>query len=343
MAENTDSLLEEYRRIAPQASRFGEVLVDQLTSLLQSAGIAVGVPLEFRVKSWDSISMKLERKALELSTLRDLSDLVGVRIILLFSRDVGRVGELLSKTFLILEAEDTQTRLSEDQFGYRSNHFVVELPKEWLAVPSLSAVGSFKTEIQVRTLAQHIWATASHVLQYKHETSVPLQLRRSIYRASALLETVDLEFERVLDSRDTYVAALDASSTSEPLNVDAIEKVLTEMLPPANKASDEPYADLLPDLVAFDVSTPAKLRQLIAKRMDEAVKRDKAQVEAGLNSIDLLVGDRKRWEAGVFYVHVGLVREMLKLEFGKKWMDYIAAKAVAKTANGKRDRPLWQN
>lgn len=61
-------------------------------------------------------------------------------------------------------------------------------------------MSGLKAEVQVRTVTQHVWAAASHVLQYKQEASVPLPVRRSIYRVSALLETVDLEFERVLSS-----------------------------------------------------------------------------------------------------------------------------------------------
>jgi ppGpp synthetase/RelA/SpoT-type nucleotidyltranferase len=62
-------------------------------------------------------------------------------------------------------------------------------------------------ELQLRTLAQHIWAVASHKLQYKREASVPVPIRRSINRVSALLEMVDLEFDRVLLEREQYVPA----------------------------------------------------------------------------------------------------------------------------------------
>ena len=92
-----------------------------------------------------------------------------------------------------------------DARRYQSLHYIIRIPKHWLKVSTFADLGELKAEIQLRTLAQHIWAATSHKLQYKHEDSVPPPIRRSIYRVSALLETVDLEFERVLAERGTYI------------------------------------------------------------------------------------------------------------------------------------------
>ncbi len=136
------------------------------------------------------------------------------------------VNELIAEAFNVLRQYDTQERLREDQFSYASRHFVVKLPEEWLEVPTMAQLGELQAEIQVRTLAQHIWAEASQTLQYKQEQNVPPVVRRAIYRVSALLETVDLEFERVLDQRETYRSTVEASATDEALNVDLLEKAL---------------------------------------------------------------------------------------------------------------------
>jgi hypothetical protein len=77
-------------------------------------------------------------------------------------------------------------------------HFVVEFPEPWFVVPTIGPMRGLRAEIQVRTHAQHIWADASHILQYKKESSVAPKTRRDIHRIAALLETVDLEFEKVL-------------------------------------------------------------------------------------------------------------------------------------------------
>jgi len=49
------------------------------------------VPLESRVKKLESLFEKLERKTMALEHVVDLDDFVGVRIILLFKRDLEKV------------------------------------------------------------------------------------------------------------------------------------------------------------------------------------------------------------------------------------------------------------
>jgi ppGpp synthetase/RelA/SpoT-type nucleotidyltranferase len=197
-------LEQEYQALRPVMEGFSKELTNQLQKLLDDAGISLGFPIQSRVKTWDSISEKLERLPRRFKGVKEIQDLVGVRIILLFHRDIERTGALLANNFQVTRQYNTMELLGADRFGYSSVHYIVELPKEWLAVPTLAKMGGLIAEIQVRTLAQHIWAETSNKLQYKQEESVPPAVRRAISRASALLETLDLEFERVLIERDAY-------------------------------------------------------------------------------------------------------------------------------------------
>ena len=67
-----------------------------------------------------------------------------------------------------------------------------------------------------------------NALQYKREAGVPPPLRRAIHRASALLETADLESERILSEKDAYRETLTDAGGSELLNVDLLEKILDD-------------------------------------------------------------------------------------------------------------------
>jgi ppGpp synthetase/RelA/SpoT-type nucleotidyltranferase len=317
------TLQNQYLALAPGASRLKVALTEQLTHILATHQISLGVPLESRVKAWSSIAEKIERKARRLTSVDELDDLVGIRLILLFQRDVDLIHRLIGETFLVLSAEDTASRLTEKQFGYKSHHYIVRIPEAWEKVPSFAGLQSYKVEIQLRTLSQHIWAAASHKLQYKHEESVPLPLRRAIYRVSALLETVDLEFTRVLDDRDTYIA--DQAATQhfeEKLNVDSVQALLTQLLPAENLDIDdqENYADVLIDLLHFNIDTSPKLRDLLTehkvaileKDTEEARSReaDEADDEDGRERLN------QRLERGVFFTHVGLTRQALCERFG---------------------------
>ncbi|SFU99378.1 ppGpp synthetase catalytic domain-containing protein (RelA/SpoT-type nucleotidyltranferase) [Polaromonas sp. YR568] len=334
---NQQELEEEYQEIAGRAGRLRLALLEQVGKLLESKSITLGVPLEGRVKTLASISEKIERKSKPLATLNDLDDLIGVRAILLFNRDVSEASKLIEATFDVLSSENTAERLGEAQFGYQSQHYVLRLPKAWLSIPSLSDLGTLKAELQVRTLAQHIWAAASHKLQYKQEQSVPPPVRRAIHRVSALLETVDLEFERVLQDRETYVQKdLNLDQHDQPLNVDSLQALLSEMLPPKNKSENETYGVLLEDLLALKVDTAGKLRDLLAKHMNFVAAADAQQVERRRREQDFNGTSRERIERGVFYRHVGWTRNALRKEFGGEKVDALFFKRKDTEKPGKK-------
>ena len=126
----------------------------------------------------------MERKNLELESILSLPDLVGVRAILLARTDLDKIDELIRSTFEVTSSEDTGDRLGEARFGYQSLHYTIKVPLIWLEIPTMADFEDIQVEVQVRTLAQHIWAAASRKLQYKNEASVPPPIRRAINRDS---------------------------------------------------------------------------------------------------------------------------------------------------------------
>jgi len=297
----------EHEKIKPKAVRFSEHVIEQLEELLIKNNISLGVPIESRVKSWQSIEDKINRLNYTINSITQLNDLVGIRIILLFKRDIESVNDLLFKEFDIRDFQDKAIRLEDTQFGYQSIHYQLRLPKSWLKVPTLEDFAMFDAEIQVRTLAQHIWAAASHKLQYKHEESVPIPVRRSINRVAAHLETVDLEFERVLEERENYLSDIKSIDNNSQLNVEVLEQILDEILPPENKRhGNEDYSALIEDLQMIGIRTAGQLREFLAN---------------GKNIISEQL--EKKWSQ---YTHVGLVRGIARKKYGDKFNDYMRDK-----------------
>jgi putative GTP pyrophosphokinase len=313
----------EYKAIVPTASSFCDELSKQIIYLLRQESIALGFPIQYRVKSWASISEKIDRLSFNAKKITDLQDLVGLRIILLFRRDVRKVISILSQHFKIIKEYDTQERLKTDQFGYSSVHLILELPESWLNVPTIAPMRGLRAEIQVRTVAQHIWAEASQNLQYKKEESVPPPILRAIHRASALLETIDLEFERVLEQRDSYRAEISLTeNTSRLTDVDVLEKILDEFLPAANKTDDEEYSEILMELIHFKLDTQDKLIDLIQQNLHAALDEDAYHAKKNLEEHDFLSNTPERAEKGIFFNHSGLVRTMLGRAFGQMYLDF---------------------
>lgn len=314
-----DALRNQYSDESGRCERLLQSTLAQIGQLLTSNEITLGVPIEGRVKTWTSIDEKIQRKELTLNDVKDLDDLVGIRVILLFRSDLDAVISLIESHFKIVSSEDTGKRLGDSRFGYQSQHIIVKIPDKWLGVPSFSSLGDLKIELQIRTLAQHIWAAASHKLQYKNEDSVPPPIRRTINRASAILEIVNLEFERVLAERRTYVASSPESSDPDaPLNVDSLALVLSEELPAANRSGDESYAELLENLNALSVTTASGLRKILKKHKGKALKKDAELVADRRSDPEQAKINAERLSKGVAYNHVGLSRRALREEFGSE-------------------------
>ena len=314
-------LKKDYESKQSSAERFCSALVEQIKELTSQNNIYLAVPIESRVKIWPSISSKIERSNLKLKDILELNDLVGIRLILLFKRDLIKCRELIEENLEILQQEDTASRLGESQFGYQSYHYVIKLPNEWLSIPTLKDFAEYKAEIQIRTMAQHIWAAASHYLQYKQEDNVPKAVRRSIYRVSAFLETVDLEFERVLSEREEYVKELKPEAKDESLNVDILKEILDSHLDIKNRWDDEKYSELIQDLSNCEIDKSSKLISLIKEQLEASVERDKKQVKEKQEHYKktgeiVLEVDKRAIHSGVFWSHTGLVRNMLDGKFG---------------------------
>ncbi|HFQ4975452.1 TPA: GTP pyrophosphokinase family protein [Vibrio vulnificus] len=304
---NLEVLKIDYDNHKPDAQRFMSTLIEQLTDLIAKNEITLGTQIESRIKSFQSITEKISRKSREIQCVTDFDDYVGIRIIVLFKSDIDKTCDLIKQHFSVVDEEDVAERLDDNQFGYQSTHYTVKLPSEWLKVPTLAGLESYKAEVQVRTLSQHIWAVASHKLQYKHESNVPTPVRRSINRVSALLETVDLEFERVLEDREIYIQHIDEENE---FNVDVLESLCDRLLPSENKhIGYENYSEMFAELTANGITNVQSFTQMINEHLPTQLIEDKERVTFEISEPE--PEDADRLERGVFYTHVGLVRGCL--------------------------------
>ena len=305
----------DYESQKPKAIRFMNSIIEQLRELLDKNEITLGTPIENRIKTLQSIEDKLVRKDKSITTVAELDDFVGIRIIVLFKSDIDKTCSLILNNFNVVDEENVSERLSDDQFGYQSNHYTIKLPEEWLKLPTLLDLGELKAEVQIRTLSQHIWAVASHKLQYKQENNIPVPLRRSINRVSALLETVDLEFERVLLERQNYKDEIDERSG---FNVVVLESLCDKLLPEINKHyGNENYAEIFNELLVNNIKTVDAFNQLINKHLTDQLEDD--HMRAMAEPLDPNRDEIERLQRGVFFTHVGLVRGCLQAERGTEY------------------------
>ena len=91
-------LRQEYQDLAPVAQRFTEMMVRELHETLRRNDVPLAVPIESRVKSWTSIEDNLGRNWFHGASLSELHDLIGVRLILLFRRDLAQLPQLAARS-----------------------------------------------------------------------------------------------------------------------------------------------------------------------------------------------------------------------------------------------------
>ena len=304
---NIDELKSQYHNLLPKLETFREKLASELSELLAQNAVQLAIPIETRVKTWDSISEKLDRKNIQLASILELPDLIGTRLIVPFLRDVESVRYLLESAFDIHDIEDKSDNMSESQFGYQSTHVGATLNESWCQIPSFKNCSEFVIEIQIRTLSQHTWAVVSHKLQYKQESLVPPQMKRSINRMSALLEIVDHEFERVVIERDELLQqASSAEPDDEPLTWDVYAEILDEYLPESNGRSKKSN-----DLIQLLHRTGISTRKLCVS-LFETYREHAIQLETIMSQDDNIIELMNEVGRGRFYyASEGFVKHML--------------------------------
>ncbi|MDQ1071552.1 GTP pyrophosphokinase [Streptomyces canus] len=156
--------------------------------------------MEGRAKDVASFAEKIQRKGGKyVDPMAEVTDLAGIRIITYYLEDVERIASIIRREFSVLEEHsgDKQAELADNEFGYASFHLVLELGENRRRLLEWSQFGGIKAEVQVRTALQHAWAAVNHKLDYKSSQDIPREMRRRLFRLSALFELADEEFSQI--------------------------------------------------------------------------------------------------------------------------------------------------
>jgi predicted RNase H-like nuclease/ppGpp synthetase/RelA/SpoT-type nucleotidyltranferase len=195
--ERASDAVRAYARLQPSLREVTERCVAAVTSALDEAGINY-LSVSGRAKSVASFAAKAARQIdgtpVYPDPLREITDLIGVRVITYLQPDVTAVAGLLAEQATVLDDRDMgRETASEGRFGYASRHLLLEMD-------AAQAV-RLPVQVQVRTVLQHAWAEFEHDIRYKGtvpEEHVP-DLDRRFTLAAGLLELADREFSEIRD------------------------------------------------------------------------------------------------------------------------------------------------
>ncbi len=229
--EGLAALQETYEGVRESYIAFCDALRVLLVQLVRDAGIETEL-ITARAKEVSSLLEKARARP-EYTSLDDVTDKCGVRIITRYQGDVPRVTELISAEFAVRESESHGADQPES-FGYVSHHLLVNLSEPRRSLREWKAFGEFVAEIQVRSILQHAWASISHGLDYKTDAHIPSPARRRLFRVAALLETGDELFDGFRDEVDRVRAGYQEEVSKGDwreltLDLDSIQAAWTEL------------------------------------------------------------------------------------------------------------------
>jgi ppGpp synthetase/RelA/SpoT-type nucleotidyltranferase len=178
-----------------------------------------------RIKERESLIKKIETKN-KYEALKDITDILGLRIITYFSDDVDKVATIIENEFKIylLNSIDKRQILDPDRFGYLSLHYVAYLSEDRLKLTENQPYTDCCFEIQIRSLLQHAWAEIEHDIGYKTSGSVPKEIKRRFSRLAGLLELADEEFQQIRTDITHYRNEVESNISKQ-----ALERVLIDL------------------------------------------------------------------------------------------------------------------
>ena len=201
-----DNLMElrltEYDASVGDFMELEPIVIGILEEKLKEAGIRP-MQIAHRSKTRESVAGKMERKPDKYTSLRKMTDILGVRIICYFNDQVDQIADLVRNAFVVdpKNSVDKRKLLDPTAFGYLSLHFICSLPHDNGYPEELC---DLKFEIQIRTVLQHTWAEIEHDLGYKTEFGIPREMRRHFSRVAGLLEVADDAFLRIRTEIQAY-------------------------------------------------------------------------------------------------------------------------------------------
>jgi ppGpp synthetase/RelA/SpoT-type nucleotidyltranferase len=185
--------LDRARKLWAEEQATYQTIVDHVVAVLKSEFLGPQFQIYGRPKKVDSILKKLILKPDK--TYESMTDKAGIRVVVRFTDKLDIVGNFIEGRFPEHKKDDKRCSMKSDQVGYQAIHYDIKIDEG-----EDSKIIGLWAEVQVRTMAQHLWSEMSHGLAYKPGLEVPNSVRRWLMRLSALIEVADDEFLRVRDA-----------------------------------------------------------------------------------------------------------------------------------------------
>ncbi len=197
-----EAFSQRYQMELPMFTAWGghvrHCLVEALTKELGDDGYHEAVKIEpsVRTKMLDSLLNKafVRKKGKYGNPYEDITDKVGIRFVVLLTRDIARLKAIIEGHPDWEHSLDRDFQSEKDDnpriFDYQSVHYVVRASRD-INIKGISVVTGTPCEVQIRTLLQHAYAEVTHDTLYKGGVVAQPEVHRAIAKSMALMETTD--------------------------------------------------------------------------------------------------------------------------------------------------------
>ena len=153
-----------------------------------------------RLKSYDSVCKKMQKKGLDLNfnqALEKINDLIGVRAVCAYVDDIYKVADLIEKQQDIRIIKTKDYVKQPKRSGYQSLHLILEV-----AIPFQQENQWIKLELQLSTAAMDYWANLDHQLRYKRGQKQAAVINEELQQCASVITQLDqkmLEIRKKID------------------------------------------------------------------------------------------------------------------------------------------------
>jgi ppGpp synthetase/RelA/SpoT-type nucleotidyltranferase len=199
-------LNKEFNDLKPYLEEWGNYVVGVLNRYIQQlhlSGPRVQIRPNLRIKDNKSLIQKaFYRNKRYKNPIKEIEDKVGVRVVFLCLEDVEKLDVSIKSSSdwkLKEQSQDFEKdkNVTPETFKYQSNHYILCPTKPYIGVEDLSLL---TCEVQIRTLAQHIYAEVSHDTVYKSSTPIiDAKIYRLLASTMAFLESTDEKILQIYD------------------------------------------------------------------------------------------------------------------------------------------------
>ncbi|EJL81232.1 hypothetical protein PMI16_04838 [Herbaspirillum sp. CF444] len=152
---------------------FANAVADILEAAIDAEGGYRLQQIQRRAKSSVSLRKKLEMREIAMTEQLEtnIKDLAGCRVVFYTNSDVTRLIQsgVIHENFEVIEVKLHHPRRDDAEASefYISNHYLVTLRQERIALPEYAKFAGLRCEIQIQTILNHAWAEMAHDTIYK--------------------------------------------------------------------------------------------------------------------------------------------------------------------------------